>query len=115
MKTNPILLVLLLTATSLWAQTPTPPGAPAPAPTPGLRRAAASGLPAVSSPDAATVPVAAASTAVPAPVAEVPAYDYNFSGVDVAQVLDIYADLIERTQLRAPGIAQTSVTLKTHG
>ncbi len=31
------------------------------------------------------------------------------------QVLDIYADLVERTQLRAGGLPQTSVTLKTHG
>jgi len=43
---------------------------------------------------------------------EVPAYTYNFQGVDVNQVLDIYAQLIGRTPLRA-GLPSASIVLKT--
>ena len=43
---------------------------------------------------------------------EIPAYSYNFQGVDVNQVLDLYADLVGRTILRA-GLPQASIVLHT--
>ena len=66
-------------------------------------------------PPAAATPY---NSAAPAPVAgasagaEVPAYNYNFQGVDVNQVLDVYADLVGRTLLRA-GLPQASIVLHT--
>ncbi|MFZ1074394.1 MAG: secretin N-terminal domain-containing protein [Verrucomicrobiia bacterium] len=66
-------------------------------------------------PPAAATPY---NSAAPAPVAgasagaEVPAYNYNFQGVDVNQVLDLYADLVGRTVLRA-GLPQASIVLHT--
>ena len=99
---------LLMTASGLWAQTPPPPR---------RRPSRHSRLAALADPAALPVPAPAASAAPPAaaaPVKEVPGIEYTFSGVDANQVLDIYADLIERTQLRCP-LPQPSVTLKTHG
>jgi general secretion pathway protein D len=43
---------------------------------------------------------------------EVPGISYNYQGVDVNQVLDVYADLVGRTLLRA-GLPQASIVLKT--
>lgn len=56
-----------------------------------------------------------AQTPVPpnGPAAEDAGYDYNFQGVDVGQVLDIYADLIGRTILRGP-LPAAQIILKTH-
>ena len=59
-------------------------------------------------PDAPAVPPASAA----APEQEVPGYTYNFPGVDVNQVLDVYANLVGRTLLRA-GLPNASITLKT--
>jgi general secretion pathway protein D len=47
-----------------------------------------------------------------APEREVAGYTYNFPGVDVNQVLEVYANLVGRTLLRA-GLPQASITLKT--
>jgi general secretion pathway protein D len=47
-----------------------------------------------------------------APEKEVAGYSYNFPGVDVNQVLEVYANLVGRTLLRA-GLPQASITLKT--
>ena len=47
-----------------------------------------------------------------APQREVAGYSYNFPGVDVNQVLDVYANLVGRTMLRA-GLPNASITLKT--
>jgi general secretion pathway protein D len=47
-----------------------------------------------------------------APEKEAAGYSYNFPGVDVNQVLEVYADLVGRTLLRG-GIPQASITLKT--
>ena len=127
MKTTTTLLLLLMTAPGLWAQTPPPAGTPTNTPAPALRRLAALGDPSALPSLAAAQPApgmspapdpstsAASAAAVAAPVKEVPGIEYNFSGVDVNQVLDIYADLIERTQLRAAGLSQATITLKTHG
>ena len=58
----------------------------------------------------AQMPPAPGSAA--APEKEAPGYSYNFPGVDVNQVLEVYADLVGRTLLRG-GIPQASITLKT--
>ncbi len=66
-------------------------------------------------PPAMAIPnhAAAASPAGSAPAAaETPAYSYNFQGVEVNQVLDLYADLVGRTILRA-GLPQASIVLHT--
>jgi general secretion pathway protein D len=65
------------------------------------------GLPASPAPDPSS-PSAPASSAP----AEIPAYTYNLQGVDVNQVLDLYADLVGRTLLRAV-LPQASIVLKT--
>jgi len=71
-------------------------------------------VPAATPDVSATTPVAAAvapgNTA--APEKEIAGYDFNFPGVDVNQVLDVYAGLVGRTLLRA-GLPQVSITLKT--
>jgi len=133
MKTTTLALILFLTGFELWAQMPPAtngvprqrplsrfgkgtnglpvlpafPGAPAlPAPripaTPATPPAAGA-----SSNITATAPVGGASAG-----AEIPAYSYNFQGVDVNQVLDLYADLVGRTVLRA-GLPQASIILHT--
>ncbi len=58
----------------------------------------------------AQTPGAPGNTA--APEKEVAGYTYNFPGVDVNQVLDVYANLVGRTMLRA-GLPNASITLKT--
>jgi general secretion pathway protein D len=58
----------------------------------------------------AQMPGAPGNTAAPAK--EVAGYSYNFPGVDVNQVLDVYANLVGRTMLRA-GLPNASITLKT--
>ena len=123
-----LVLILFLTAPGLWAQTP-PPGAPSSSTPPNLRRRAAlDNLPALPSPAAmpspasaqpapttppapASVPVVSPAAAAPEP--EVPGYEYHFPGVDVNQVLDIYADLVGRILLRAPGLPQASIVFDT--
>ena len=128
MKTTSTLLLLLIAAPGLWAQTPPPAGAPASTNTPPAalrRRAAPDNLTALPSPAAAqpapaTSPAPGpsatdASPAAAAPEPEVPGIEFTFNGVDVNQVLDAYADLIGRTQLRVNGLPQGAITLKTHG
>ena len=79
------------------AGTPVP-GAPAPG-TPAAAPLAAPGA-------------SAATNASPATEKEVPAYSYNFEGVDVNQVLEVYAQLVGRTLLRA-GLPGAQIILKT--
>ena len=140
MKTTPLVLILFLTATSLWAQTPAAPMTPAqiqrmrmqmemrnramsnnPAgatPAPGLSAppagASAPAVPATS-PIYSTTPSGATASA-PAdggtPEKEAAGYSYNFPGVDVNQVLDVYANLVGRTLLRA-NLPNASIVLKT--
>jgi general secretion pathway protein D len=77
--------------------------------------AAAAGVPVAgaqaASPLAAPGASADANAAQP-PEKEIPAYSYNFEGVDVNQVLEVYAQLVGRTLLRAtlPG---AQIVLKT--
>ena len=142
MKTTTLALILLLTGIAVWAQKPPGNGAPAPlrpgpqfgprtngpfvlptapaAPAPGALTAPPTlpppvpgGLPAA----AASLAAAATNTgATPGPAAkapaEPPAYTYNLQGVDVNQVLDLYADLVGRTLIRGP-LPQASIILHT--
>ena len=98
------------TATALPGQTNSPlsgessaSGTPAfGAPGPGLPAAAP-----LAEPGTAT-----ATNAGQMPEKEIPAYSYNFEGVDVNQVLEVYAQLVGRTLLRA-GLPQAQIILKT--
>ncbi len=136
MKTTTLVLILFLTALGSWAQPSSTPrrfplragmatNAPVtPAAAPGQAIPAAPVAPAAAAPSAPSLPGTSsaadssapdASTvpAAPAPVEkEVPAYSYNFQGVDVGQVLDIYAKLVGRTVLRA-GLPTASIVLHT--
>jgi len=117
MKTTTLALILFLTGFELWARfrrgtnglpvLPAFPNLPAlPVPT---TPAAPATPPATATPNgtAAPAPAGSASAGV-----EIPAYSYNFQGVDVNQVLDLYADLVGRTILRA-GLPQASIVLHT--
>jgi len=55
---------------------------------------------------------ASPATTPAAPEKEVAGYSYNFPGVDVKQVLDVYANLVNRTLLIG-GVPNASITLKT--
>jgi general secretion pathway protein D len=88
-----ILLVLVLTASSLWAQVPPGfPGRPPGAPTP---------LPAQNN-----------SPQDPSMQEIIPPGLIDFQGVDISQVLEIYAQLVGKTLLRA-SLPQVQVVLKT--
>ncbi|MGA2684103.1 MAG: secretin N-terminal domain-containing protein [Verrucomicrobiota bacterium] len=93
MKTTTLILLILLTGLGLPAQMP-PTLSPAP-----------------------TAVNPAGGTAAPRPPAAaaepmVPAGDINFQGVDVDQVLDVYARYVGRTLLRA-GLPQVKIVLTT--
>jgi general secretion pathway protein D len=132
MKTIPIVLILLLTGLEVWAQKPGPTNPPvlrrsippaAVPPAAPVRPAARPAMPAMPNLPAARPPAtpprmpAMPESSATAPESgkekEVPGYTYNFPGVDVDQVLDVYATLIGRTQLRASGLPNVSITLKT--
>jgi general secretion pathway protein D len=124
MKTTLLALVLALAGLESWAQTP--PGLPAtnqfrrpprfgtngpvtppryaPGATTPPRYAPGATLP------AATHPSAAANPAQPEEM--IPPGTINFQGVDVDQVLEIYAQLVGRTLLRA-GLPKAQIVLKT--
>jgi general secretion pathway protein D len=104
MKTKLLALVLVLTGLELWAQT-APPGLLA---GPGQRRLPRFG------PSAATPTTApAAATTDPAQSQEmIPAKMINWQGVELNQVLDIYADLVGRTLIRG-ALPDAKIVLKT--
>jgi general secretion pathway protein D len=129
MKTTAFVLILVLTGLDLWAQTsPVPHQVPnrfqpaktntAPAAVPALPKLpAATPAPAPGAPTArAAVPAepAAPETAAKTEPQEemIPAGNINFQGVDVSQVLEVYAKLVGRTLLRA-GLPVASIVLKT--
>jgi general secretion pathway protein D len=134
MKTTTLVLILFLTGLELWAQTP-----PAPNPAPLQRRRparfnnatnnaavvppgqpasgepAVPGVPAPGQPAASPLAESGASAATNAsqpPEKEIPAYSYNFEGVDVNQVLEVYGQLVGRTMLRA-NLPGAQIILKT--
>jgi general secretion pathway protein D len=136
MKTTTLVLILFLTGLELRAQTPPAPNVPLarrhlPTRFPGTTNnpaAVAPGQPSLPAPGASPTPGAPAPlTPVAAPQAEpdaaattagqpqekeIPAYSYNFEGVDVNQVLEVYAQLVGRTLLRA-GLPAAQIILKT--
>jgi len=137
MKTTTLVLILFLTGLELGAQTPPSPNLQSSpfrrpmrlnSPTnnavvapsgqtnvlaPGA--SAAPGAPTAVMPDAPSLAAPGASVATTAskpPEKEIPAYSYNFEGVDVNQVLDVYAQLVGRTLLRA-SLPPAQIVLKT--
>jgi general secretion pathway protein D len=124
MKKTMLVLILFLTALIARAQPASSPrrvpqrinlslatNAPATLPLSPLPAA-----PATAAPSAApgTVPAPEASVpAAPKPPEEIiPAGNINFQGVDVSQVLDVYAKLVGRTLLRA-GLPSAQIILRT--
>ncbi|HEX3855997.1 MAG TPA: secretin N-terminal domain-containing protein [Verrucomicrobiae bacterium] len=121
MKTTILALILFLTGLDLWAQT-----------TPTLRSIPRRASPANNNNPMATPSNSPATAAVPAtettvepadessdgtstnaqPEEMIPAGNINFQGVDVSQVLEVYAKLVGRTLLRA-GLPSASIVLKT--
>lgn len=120
-KTTTLILLVLLTGLDLRAQTP-PALRPVPQ-RPGIAPSAPANnpplaLPTLPSPPGST-PMAAPTTpaaAAPSPTPEseqmVPAGDINFQGVDVDQVLDVYARYVGRTLLRA-SLPSAKIVLQT--
>ena len=128
MKTTTLILILFLTALELWAQpspsprrlpqranlvtnnAPVTPGVPPQMPvlTPPPPLAPASN----SLPSLVTATPKTASTNSAPPEAMIPAGNINFQGVDVSQVLDVYAQLVGRTMLRA-GLPAAQIILRT--
>jgi general secretion pathway protein D len=112
MKTTTFILILSLTGADLWAQnappvrqvpqriraTPDVPAAPPVVPAAPTLQPSATQPPA----DSAGNP----------PEETVPAGYINFQGVDVSQVLEVYAQLVGRTLLHA-GLPSASIVLKT--
>jgi len=122
MKTILLALVLALASLDLWAQTP-----PVPTASPALRTRPPrfgltngpvtqprylSGLPATPG-NYATTPAAVASSLNAAqPEETIPPGTINFQGVGVDQVLEIYAQLVNRTLLHA-ALPDAKIVLKT--
>ncbi len=121
MKTTTFALIFLLTGLNLWAQ-PTPTARPAPgrahttatpaATTGSVPGQPTSGDPSATMPGAATDSSEADTTESTQPEEMIPAGNINFQGVDVSQVLEVYAKLVGRTLLRA-GLPTASIVLKT--
>ena len=133
MKTTTLVLILFLTAFASWAQPASSsrrvlprinlatntPAAPAVPLVPNTPPAAAPDAPSVpgsvpAAPSAASgAPAAPAAPAAPKPAEEMmPIGSINFQGVDVNQVLDVYAKLVGRTLLRA-GLPAAQIVLHT--
>ncbi|MGD0205995.1 MAG: secretin N-terminal domain-containing protein [Verrucomicrobiota bacterium] len=124
MKTTTLILILFLTALELRAQ-------PSPSPRPQranivtnnapVTPAVPSQMPVLTPPP----PLAPAPNSLPSlvtpntastnnapPEEMIPAGNINFQGVDVSQVLDVYAQLVGRTMLRA-GLPSAQIILRT--
>lgn len=114
MKTILLTLVLALTGLELWAQVP---GFPTPPATRRLPRLGGTNnqatLPRYQQPAPGTAATTPSPTAAPAqPEEMIPEGLINFQGVDVSQVLEIYAKLVNRTLLRA-SVPNATIVLKT--
>jgi general secretion pathway protein D len=129
MKTTTLALILFLTGLDLWAQpaptirqtpsrihtaitnnnpatVPTMPNLPAPV----GATVPAGGVVPVAAPAGATADATSANAQPPEEM--IPAGNINFQGVDVSQVLEVYAKLVGRTLLRA-GLPSATIVLKT--
>ena len=118
MKTTALILLVFLTSFGLQAQTP-----PNLRPVPQRPGVPATNAVATATPEASAVPpglplpsAPAESVAPPPSLGSkdeiVPAGDINFQGVDVDQVLDVYARYVGRTLLRA-GLPSAKIVLRT--
>ena len=118
MKTILTALLLVLTGLELWAQSP--PAFPAP---PAVRRtlprpgnttnpAALPGQPPGAAAVAATAAAGAKALAAAEPEELIPPGTINFQGVELNQVLKIYAQLVGRTLLRA-NLPEAKIVLET--
>ena len=134
MKTTTLVLILFLTGLELRAQTPPAPNPPPSPRRPPARFNGATNNAAVTPPGQPNVPSAGALPAAPGtarpllrwlsrahppattagqpPEKEIPADNFNFEGVDVNQVLEVYAQLVGRTLLRA-GLPAAQIILRT--
>lgn len=107
MKLILLVITFALTGASLWAQAPAA-GRPF---TPGSGSVTRPLYPDLSQP---AVPATADSPALTDKNEEIiPAGTINFQGVDVDQVLNIYAKLVNRTLLMAGNLPKASIVLKT--
>jgi general secretion pathway protein D len=114
MKTTTLILILFLTGLDLWGQ-----NSPATRRLP--QRLNNNAVNTASPPAMSSSPAPAVSPDMNAPVTPadnspaeemIPAGNINFQGVDVNQVLDVYAQLVGRTVLRA-GLPAAQIVLKT--
>jgi general secretion pathway protein D len=133
MKTTPLALILFLTGLNVWAQMPPnirqytnrvhtvttntgPAAMPSSSAAPAITPAAPTMSPAIPQTPPAAAPAGGGPNDVSAnaqPSEEmIPAGNINFQGVDVSQVLDVYAKLVGRTLLRA-GLPSAQIVLKT--
>jgi len=121
MKTTPFVLILFLTVFAAWAQSvPSPRRYPRPATlatntpaAPSISDASSAASSALGAASAATPSVPAAVPAATKPPEEMmPIGSINFQGVEVNQVLDVYAKLVGRTLLRA-SLPATPIILHT--
>ena len=133
MKTTTLILILFLTVLESGAQTlpaprrfpprlnpgtnapaaPSAPAAPAHPSMPGMPPAATPAAPSASGTVPAMAPsIPGAPTPAKTPEEMIPAGNINFQGVDVSQVLDVYAQLVGRTILRA-GLPSAQIILRT--
>ncbi|HXF09795.1 MAG TPA: secretin N-terminal domain-containing protein, partial [Desulfuromonadaceae bacterium] len=117
MKIIMLVLALSMTGIDLWAQVPTPrafgprargtnnpSGVPTATPNVSALPTTPPGLPPSGIPNS--------NPAGENPQAEVPGYTFTYEGVDVSQVLNVYADLVNKTLIRA-NLPQASIVLKT--
>jgi general secretion pathway protein D len=107
MKTTTLILILFLTTLELWAQP-----SPSPRRLPQHVNLATNAPAAPDAPSAPSATPAAAPAASKTPEEMIPAGNINFQGVDVSQVLDVYAQLVGRTMLRA-GLPPAQIILRT--
>jgi general secretion pathway protein D len=129
MKNTALILVLFLTALNLRAQTSPMTNAPVKRHLPFLHHGISANTDVV--PDSPADPNGATALPIPNPSTTqttmpaangaassgaqdemIPAGNINFQGVDVSQVLEVYAQLVGRTLLRA-GLPSASIVLKT--
>ncbi len=119
MKTKLLALMLvLLTGFELWAQSPPPaPGLPTTNPSRRPTRFGGTNnlsMPRFPVPAQSQAPIAPATPAAEQPPEEmIPAGTINFQSADVNQVLEIYAQLVNRTLLRPASLPAGTIVLKT--
>ena len=128
MKTTTLALILFLTGLDLWAQTPPQPATPPPTSAQEVLRKLQAGRPAPGTPTSAfpgqpgTANVPGNNSSVPGSVTTladnsaaqedtIPAGEINFQGVDLTQVLDVYAKYVGRTLIHG-ALPQASIVLK---